>query len=584
MQVARWFVILAGLWVLYHYSLAAFGGRDKLWAFGVRDQHRYTSMAMLTGTLHMRRVSQVEHDEQAYNGATYTNWGFGVPLLEMPFHAAAARMPSLPQRFFPDHAIYFSYLMAMIALLWAGFGRLLSMREPFGASRLRRHFLSWAATGFVLITVFFPLMASRFEVYEETLCYFGMAELLALVAYVFALRSWSSWAVIGLGAAAGLGLLVRPTGLIYLGMWTALVLFERRTRGTLLAFGLAAAPFLIFWSFSNWVRTGSPVGLGLNNSMPWFDYHTPVQRFGSLCPNTPAHAWQVAERLFGTFFTVQNVDSKDWPWLDKCHFKLEPRPNEPHTGSLHDPLFGVIVLVALAWMLLHHVRRRESRLALYVPYAGVVVLFMSYVWAGAGFAWRYVVDFWPAIVLAVVQYVRILPREAKSLFGYPLGLALLACSGAAYDRSIRPNETTQELVDERLASTMWADFSSCRWGQDQPLPSSVQCSDKPSSIFHDRQGWKDGCKVDTFTNLFIGVPYKVDDRYQLKFKTEGFDSPTLRVYLNGTIYTARRSGDGYLADVSIHYASLTSPTVMTTIEWTRDFDPPPGKFLSIELS
>ena len=43
-------------------------------------------------------------------------------------------------------------------------------------------------------------------------------------------------------------------------------------------------------------------------------------------------------------------------------------------------------------------------------------------------------------------------------------------------------------------------------------------------------------------------------------------------------------GDSYVADVTIHFARLTSPIVMTTIEWTRDLEAPPYKLFSVQLT
>ena len=582
MPLARWLALLAGFWVLYHYSLVAFGGRSELWLFEKFDPSRATAMAMLTGTLRLRnRLTQLGHDEQVYNGAVYTNWGYGVPLLQVPFHAAAARLMS--QKFFPDRAIYFAYFTAMIPVLWAGFDRLLAMREGSGASKMRRHLLSWAATAFVLTTVFYPLMCSRFVVYEETVCYFAMVEFLALAAYVFALRSWSAWAIAGLGIAAGLGVLVRPTGLLYLGMWALLLLLEHRTRRTLLTFAAATAPFVAFWLVSNWVRTGSVVGLGLGNAVPFYPYHTEMQRFGNTCSDSPAHAWQVAGRLFRAFFARQE-DLKDWWWLRTCHFTFEARPVPGRGGAWQEPVFGVGVLVALVVMLAHQLRRRESRLAFYLPTAVLVALFGAYVWAGAGFAWRYAEDFWPAIVLAVVQYVRFLPSASVSRLGMPLAIALVGCSWAAFEENVPPNLGTQLTLDDREAATMWNDFLAFRWGEDKRMPSEIKCADQFQEIWHNMQGWEYKCGVDTFTNVFVGVPSKTEETYKLAFKTTGFEMPTLRVYVNGRLYTAHRTRDGYVADVTIRYDRLTAPIVMTTIEWTPDRDALPGKLLAIKLT
>jgi hypothetical protein len=582
--LARMAVVLVGFWYLYKWNLLAFGGKEKLWLFEKMEAHRYTAMSMLTGTLKLRNgLSKLGHDEQIYNGAVYTNWSFGVPLLQVPFHAAAAKMKSLPQKFFPDRAIYFSYFMAMTPILWAAFDRLLAMREAHGASKLQRHCLSWAGTVFVLVTAFYPLMSCRFIVYEEGICYFMVAELLALSAYIFALRSWSSWAVAGIGAAAGIGLLVRPTGLIYVGIWGLLLLLERRRLRTLLAFGGSLAPFAAFWLVSNWVKTGSPLGLGMNNSMPWLDYQTPIWRFGSLCTNTPTHAAETAIRLFRTFFAYVAEESKDFPWLDQCHLRFEDRPPPVGIGYGLEPFFGPIVLAALVWMVLHQLKRRESRLAFYVPVAGFVLIFATFAMAGVGFAWRYAGDFWPVLALAGVQYIRFLPRRTYQFFAVPLALSLLASAYATHLRLVEPSVTTIETLDEYSANSMWDDFSNSRWVQDKPLATHFRCGDHLADFYHSGQGWMPGCRVDTFTNLFIGVPYKTDNHYQLLFKTEGVTVPFLRVYLNGRLYGARRMGDSYIADVFIHYDRLTSPIVLTTIEWTREFEAPPYKLQSVEL-
>jgi hypothetical protein len=45
----------------------------------------------------------------------------------------------------------------------------------------------------------------------------------------------------------------------------------------------------------------------------------------------------------------------------------------------------------------------------------------------------------------------------------------------------------------------------------------------------------------------------------------------------------RFTGDRYVADVAIDYAKLHMPTVMATIEWTREFEAQPGKLLTVEI-
>ncbi len=594
--------MLAGLWALVRSALGAMGGYERLWLFGGLPQSRFTSMAMLTGTLRLRGgLAHVGHDEQVFNGAAYTNWGFGVPLLELPFHAVARHLARYPSKFFPDRAIYFFYLLLLLPLLWAAFDKLLARRGQGGGSRLGRHALSWSATLLVLTCALYPVMSCRFLIYEETVAYLTVFELLAVSAYVFARDSWSAPSVAAIAAAAGMGLLIRPTGFGYMGVWGLLVLLEARRARPVAVFAAAAAPFVGFWLYSNWVRSGSPVSFGLGNSLPWFPYHTPLLRFGSRCADTAGHALETATLLFRGFFVTLNDPPAPLPplygaaplpppdpWTKRCHFEWEAR--SPDAQSFHlDPFLGIAVLGVLVWILARHLARRDRRPAVYVPFLAMAVMFAGYVASAAGFSWRYAADFWPLIVLAAVHHVRALRPEANRALGLPLALALGATSVACYARTIEPAVSTLDMYDPNGPKTtpaaMWDDFEKARNDKDGALPSRYKCGDPAPWPFHNGQGWKADCTVDTFTNLFLGIPAKGRDyRYLLKLTTTGMSASTLRVYVNGGIYTAQRDGEGYWLVVPIHRERFTSPIVMTTIEWTRELEPQGGRLLSVELS
>jgi len=96
-------------------------------------------------------------------------------------------------------------------------------------------------------------------------------------------------------------------------------------------------------------------------------------------------------------------------------------------------------------------------------------------------------------------------------------------------------------------------------------------------------GWRGNCTVEMFSELFLGVPPRGDDSYVVRFTTEGMSAESARVYVNGRSYSAHRNGNAYEATVSIHYASLRSPTVLVAIEWTRGLDPVEGKLLDVAL-
>jgi len=553
----------------------------KIWCFEAKSPHRFTAKAMLTGTLRLRgMVTHAGHDEQIYNGAVYTNWGFGVPMLQMPFHLMAGAVRSL-NGFFPDRAIYFIYLGVMMPILWAAFDRLLAMKEPPGTSRGWRLAVSWAAAWMVLNVTLFPFMSTRFVMYEEAISYLMIFELLALSAYIFGLREWRAVHVAAMALAAGVALNVRSIGAVYLAVWGLLVLLEprHRVKRTLL-FGAVAAPFVAFFLYSNVVRSGSPLGLGYGNSNPAWSFETPILRFGSICEDTPAHVAQAAARLFnGFFFYVTPHPSS--AWMEHCHFGLEER------DKAGDPFFGPGILVLLAGTLYGLFRRRERRLFLYVPHLAIAALFVTFVLRGDGFAWRYVGDFWTLIILAAVLYVFALPAAAVMPYDLRLTKILFWTGFAAMARFLVPWEWTHraDILPPEEVATMAAEFRDARWQTEGPLPSRLSCDKLPDPEvpYHNGLGWNPGCSVGTYTNVYLGVAPKSDDHYKLRFETRGFADPALKVYVNGKVYTAHRSGDAYEADVMIHYGALTSPSVMVTLLWTRDDDPPPGKLLAVEL-
>lgn len=579
-----------GCWVLVRPGLHIFGEHLKdIWTYQSRDAHRFTAMSMLEGSLkyHYSLVS-LAGDEQVRNGAGYTNWGYGVPLLQMPFHAIARHMRSVPAAgFFPDRAIFFFYLALTAAVLWAGLDRFLATRERWpGSSRLRRHALSWTAACFILCAGLYPSISAHFHVYDETIAYFVMAELVAMSAYACLLGS-SRWApVVSLAAAAGMGLLIRPTGAIFLAMWAALVVLERPSRRTAIVFLGAAAPFVFFWMYTNWVRSGSPWSLGFQNALPGAE-HAGQQRFGSICVDNWEHTKLFTKYIFKALFFVAVTSAEAPAFLHQCQFALERRTP---SDSPIEPYLGPVVLVFLVWTLLDLVFRRQRKIALYLPHATIAVIFAMYVYAGVGMAWRYVGDFLPLVFLAAIQYVRSFPPMASSVVGWPLAAVLFIGAYGNYRLHVQPTKTQMENIDASRIPHMMEDFRSTRSGQgDKSLPSKVQCGGSlewPHFNVPWRTnwaGWEHDCVVWTITEVFLGVPAKHDDSYVVRFETKGMVPTSLPVYVNGRYYTAHKVGDTYEAKVQIPYDSLTSPTILVSIEWQHKVGPVPGKLLAISI-
>jgi hypothetical protein len=551
-----------------------------VWEFERLDSHRFTAKAMLGGSLRVRSaLTQVGNDEQIHDGAVYTNWGFGVPLLQLPFQALAS-ITGLASGFFPDRAIYFVYACATLVFVWRAFDGLVESRAAPDLPAPTRGLVSWTATVLAAVLVLFPLTTTRFLVWEETLAYFVLSQLVALGAYALASGSRKPAPLIALGAAAGVSMLVRPTGVLYAALWAVVVLVEGGLRRV--AWILAAmAPFALFWLWSNHARTGSYLELGFRNSTPGWGYNMPIERFGSRCADTLPHALLCAGRLFVGFFAYVSRRS-GVPWLAQCHFDFEDRGVPLESAGRHAPFFGPVVLLASVW-LVWRIRANREPLHRYLPFAVVGLLFVLFARRGMGFAWRYAADFWPALLLACVQRAQSASLPPAQVALWTQGAFAYACFRFAALLVPAPVPDVFPVMPEAMIARRFELFGAFGERRDPVFPSRVECGDVLPAAYQNGLGWEARCSVDTFTNLIIGVPPAAGNAYRIRARTESMTAPEVRLYVNGAIYRARKAGDVYEAEVRIPYGKLLSPAVVVTVEWTRDLDPPPGKLLSMEI-
>ncbi len=588
-RAARPLFLAAGLFALLWLCVEAHGDLHHIWRFTWMDQHRSTARMMLSGTLRLHHgVALTTNDEQVYDGAGYTNWGYGVPLLQLPFHALASHVRALIAGFFPDRAIFFLYLSGLPPLLWRSLSRVMSSGKD--AERwLRRDACSLAATALVLTCAVFPLMAYRFYVYEETLAYLCVAQLYALCAYLEVLRSGRLGPTLALALAAGLGLLIRPTGAVYVVLWGALLLLERRSLPRLAAFAATLLPFGLFCLGANRVKSGSALSFGYSNSTPFLDADLPVLRFGSQCVDGVAHGLQLAGTLARAFFLGPR-QPEPGSHLYACGFAYELQDSAVSAFG-QEPFFGLGVLAVLVGILAHLLARRERRLAAYVPLLALGLMFLLIVLNGMGFVWRYAFDFWPLVVIVVVLHARELPAQTRGrLFGWPAALLFAGLAAIGFCERVYPvsGSIKQLDADGDAAREMPGNFERARYGVDPTYPSSLRCHEIAGQPYGGGRGWEPDCGVGVFTNVFLGVPdapRNADGHYELRMTTEGMTAASVLVYVNGRYYQARAEGGVYRAEVDVDRGQLVSPVVLTTVLWTRARgEAPAGRLLAMELS
>jgi hypothetical protein len=581
---AKWllkaFLFLVGTYGLAKVSLWAFGDYEHLKQFSAHLAHKLTAQAMMRGTLrlHPGLWGVTMNDEQVYNGAGFTNWGFGVPLLQIPFHAWVLRFPgTFKTRFFPDRLIFFVYLVALIPLLWMSLCRAtrtaISKRPP----RLTVWLLAWSATLLFLTYGIYPLISFRFIAYEETVAYFVLAQLYALAFYINFRQSTHPGWLCGVALAAGLGLLIRPTGLPYVALWGALVFLRDRTLRTVAVFSGAAAPLVGFWLYSNWVRSGSPWSLGYQNCLPEYPFHYSMIRFGSQCVATTHGQWEATKWLFKSLFWKLPDPT---PEMAECHYLFESLT----PGNA--PFFPTPVLLVMVGSLLYYVARKRWGIDLYLPHAVFVAMFFAYARAGAGFSYRYTGDFWPLVFLVLVQVASFARFDRRSVARSGLALAFVFCAATVFVQKIDPTVKSIEAIDEGPLAELDADYLRTISTEQPELPRRLVCGESiPNWPRANGKGWGRMCEVDTFTNVYLGVRKRTDTFYKLRFKTDHPLAESLKVYVNGRYYSAHLEPDGeYLAEFNLDYKKLYSPAVMVTVSWTPGPFPPMAKLLEIELS
>jgi hypothetical protein len=436
---------------------------------------------------------------------------------------------------------------------------------------------SWCATLFVLAYALFELLSFRFIVYEETIAYFVVFQLLALAAYAHFLESKRAGWAAAVGVAASAAILVRATGLPYLCMWGALLLLQTWRWSTAAAFAGAAAPGTVFCFASNWIRSGTPMSFGYGNSNPAFPVHFQMLRFGSTCGATPQRFHEVCRELFDALFVEVPGHSAI---LGDCGFTFESRLPTQVAGPYLPPALLLLFGVSLLWCL----ARRERRLAFYVPHAMIVALFFAYARASTGFIWRYAYDFWPAFVLLGLQEMRRVRLEKREgVLGLAAACAFFA-AGRFYD-DVKPALASLQVTDQAGMLAVEDEYQREQATIQPALPSRIVCGEQlPTWPRADGIGWYPGCGVGVVSNVYLGVPPSSRTRYRLRAEVDHAAMPSVSVYVNGRVYAAQLRGQSYEVDVDIDPRRLRSPVVMVAVEWSRTGSPPPIRFLSIELT
>jgi hypothetical protein len=585
--------------LVFLYSYGVFFDSSNLAGYNIADVHRYTARAMMEGKLYFPSHFRLGEtlDLQFYNGAFFTNWGYGIPLLQLPFYWLDNLFNSSGEyRYFPDRLIFIFYFIISLIIFYAGlrklFYKVLEIKNPFLV-----HTALVFINLFFYTTGFFSLCSLTIRVYEETMCYFLMLQFATTGFFLYFYSTGGKLWVAGAAFTSFLSVLIRPTALIYFLFWCILFIFNpgnttgRKRWKTALLFILVSLPLSFFWMTTNYYKSGELISVGINNAHSYNIEEVANIRFGDSL--NPKKWLSNAARLYAALFTgntnalhlppgnIRDMvgDPAKTPYYRTLVIEEQGNFSVPFLG----PLYPVVLLAIFIYFLIYH----RKKWYFYIPFAALVFMFIGLVYASfttTKFAFRYTADFQPALILIflflIISLKSFLPgltdQSRKIFFAVIMLFPIIsicemfvshiypqAKNSIAKSEAEAPDYLTKDFMEnlfQKIAQN-WGNFNA---------PDFPQCRnnyDPLTGMMHDRLYWDNEGRIKLISNFFIGVKPKTSKEYQLVLKTEGVFNRIPVVYINNRYYKMKQDADSFSVKFVLDYKKLITPNLLITVKW-----------------
>jgi hypothetical protein len=546
------------------------GGISTVLKYTRHCSNKLTSVGLLEGRLHYSRplAEGIEDDMQIYDGAQFTNWGYGVAILQTPFHFAYRLFK---HGYFPDRLIYFFYFFVCCVFLSLSFKKL--FETQFGYPAPLACALATVLILFIFTFSLFRLTSFRFIAYEETLAYLVLGQLLILSFYIFYyLERRPLWIYLA-AFTASFCLVIRGSSAFILLVWATC--FFLLTPRNIIHFCVGAIPSTLFWICSNYAKSGSYFALGYQNTIPGDLLQTPLVRFQTPCGSSFSKALEVFFLIFRILFIG---DTKTPESLLSCQFAVERGKEVPYIG----PVFLLLLIFALAY----HVKRNPKKLDFYIPYLGIVGLFAAYAFGGISFNIRYAYDFWPFLVLIAVQFLMFHGLRFKTQLPYVFCILPLI-SVFIIQRDVVTNFHTLALSESSPSRAQCWDRSAAETEAINHFeqPSSFICKQLHGNAAERWMGWSKNCEVTGMSSFLLGLPKSEDSarHFTLELTVNRRLEEAPRVYINGSYYETLWRENAYYANFDITRRELISSLLLVSVRWNRDYSTPSLKLLSAKF-
>ena len=196
------------------------------------------------------------------------------------------------------------------------------------------------------------------------MAYLALVEFSALSFFVLFRLEQRAGLLLALGATEGIGILVRPTGVFYCGLFLFLLYLPGgRRRHDLALYVLSVLPFAVAWAALNYARTDTLLGTGLNTvfsepaEMHAFQFGV-NPCFAALGDKLRLLGWYVA----ALFFPWVGSSPKELaqtcavfvPCMNWCSgLRIAELARQPL------PLVSPLVSLALLWVIVSEIPRRD---------------------------------------------------------------------------------------------------------------------------------------------------------------------------------------------------------------------------------
>lgn len=496
--------------------------------FSYDQSLRLQTQAFMRGELALQPLPYGHRYDWAWGNGVQQLWGLGVPLIQLPFEIIARLFGSFG---FPDR-ITFLLCYILVAVIFCK--SLDSTINPnvnnIERMRERIKLIPLLLLAF-LNPAFITMMRARFQPYEEVTAYGYLWALMLFALMHLFINNRRSYLYLLICLLAGFSPNIRPTIGAY-GAVSFLIVFYLACQSRI-KFRWTGLPVfmagIIFLLVTNLLRFGSPLEFGhrlILDGDPPVDYLLKFDNPFNWLPFSSA-ALELLSALFFIDLYKLNVLKEGLFWQADV-LRLREFNFKPFDSLTLVLLLLAWVIVAIAWL-----QKRKSSFSSGVEREGIIkwdglwsfcsftILFSFYSRTPA-LASRYLVDFGPAIVVAIsVLYLYIsdfmkdrLPRSLAFISGIALCILFSGWVfiGLSQARIAPLYQYLQEIEITNVATVETAKkkLVQMRQTKAQPLPVGYHCGDKEAlyGIPVNNTGWGilTDCTVSLATTHFLDNP------------------------------------------------------------------------------